>query len=35
VFFLWHNVIGAVTVFVVGLAVTAAFPERRRRVGLV
>ena len=29
VFFLWHNVIGAVTVFVVGLAVTAAFPQRR------
>jgi solute:Na+ symporter, SSS family len=29
VFFLWHNVIGAVTVFVVGLALTAAFPQRR------
>lgn len=27
--FLWNNVVGAVTVFVIGLAITAAFPERR------
>ena len=29
VFFLWHNVIGAVTVFVVGLAITATLPPRK------
>jgi hypothetical protein len=27
--FLWHNVIGAVTVFLVGLAISAVAPARK------